>query len=68
MAVLHRVEVDVVEVPLEVVFVLDRVLPELRLPDAAPPVCLSPVADRDFSPTCLKPALSELRLDPLPAS
>lgn len=35
MAVLYGIVVHVVEVPLEIVLVLDRVLPLPRLPDAA---------------------------------
>ena len=33
--VLHRVEVDVIDVPVQVVFVADQVFPVASLPDAA---------------------------------
>ena len=36
--VLHRVEMDVVEMPLEVAFVADRVFPESGQPDSQPPL------------------------------
>jgi hypothetical protein len=67
-AVFDRVPVDVVEVTLEIVFVPDRVLPELRLPDSASAVALSALCDSDLGPAEFEPALSELRLDPLPAA
>lgn len=67
-AVLDRVPVDVVEVTLEVVFVSDRVLPELRLPDSATTIDFSALRDGDFGPAGFEPTLGELRLDPLPAA
>jgi hypothetical protein len=67
-AVLDRVPVDVVEVTLEIVFVSDRVLPELWLPDSTATVVLSALCDGDFSPARFEPTLGELRLDPLPAA
>lgn len=66
--VFHRIPVDVVKVAFEVVFVPDRVLPELWLPDPPPDIVLSALRDGDLSSAAFKPALGELSLDPLPAA
>ena len=68
MPVLHWIEVDVIKMALEVVFLFDRVLPELGLPDSTPPIGLSSVGDFAFGTTRRKPPLSELRFDPLPSA
>ena len=68
MPVFHRVEVDVIEMVLEVVFPFDRVLPEPGLPDSTAPIRLSTLRDFAFGTTRRKPPLSELRFDPLPSA
>ncbi len=64
----HWIEVDVVEMAFKVVFVFDRVFPELRLPDATPPIGLSSRRDFAFRTARSKPPLSELCFDPLPSA
>ena len=68
MSVFHRIEVDVIEMAFEVVFLFDRVFPELRLPDSTSAVGLSPLCDFVFGTTRRKPALSELCFNPLPSA
>ena len=65
--VLHRIEMDVVEVALEVVFVADQVLPEARLPDASPLACLALGADGLFRAAGFEPISRELLLEEGPA-
>ena len=66
--VFHRIEVDVIKMALEVVFLFDRVFPKLGLPDSTPPVGLSSLRDFTFRTTRRKPPLCELRFDPLPSA
>src|SRR5438477_6144565 len=65
-AVLHRVVVDVVRVPLEVILVPDQVLPEAGLEDAALALVLSTRRDRLLGLPPSEPSLGELLLDPSP--
>ena len=63
----HGVEMKVVKMPLVIVFVLQRVLPITRLPDAAAFFAPSCVADLLFAAPCGQPFFREFFLDPAPA-
>lgn len=68
MAMLYWIEMYVIEMAIEIVIFFDRVFPEFWLPNASPPILFSALGDFALSTARCQPALSELRLDPLPAS
>ena len=66
MAMLDRVEVDVLDVPDQVVLVADRVLERPRLPDAPTPLGLLARRHALFDPAARQPLAGESRLDRRP--
>jgi hypothetical protein len=66
--VFDRVEVDVIKVCLEVVFVSDRVLPETWLPDAATPLSQLIGRNEGFSAADGQPSFREVAFDTTPST
>lgn len=62
-----RVVVDVIEMALEVIFVFDRVFPELRLPDTLAPFVLASGRNIAFGSARGQPTTGKLSFDPLPS-
>ncbi len=67
MAVLDRVPMDVIEMTLEIVFVLQGVLPIAGLPYPATPLPLAAFGDHVVLAANLQPTLRELFLEPTPS-
>ena len=65
--VLHRIEVDVVEVLFEVVFVFDGMFPESTLPNSTTVFGALRLRNRLLAAPLLKPAAGEFPLDAAPA-
>jgi len=67
-AVLHGIEMDVIKMPLEIVFVFERVLPKPALPDASAVFVPLRFRNRLLAAPLLEPAAREFFLDPTPPS
>ena len=63
----HRVEVNVIEMCLEVVFIFNRMLPETPLPDASPSILFSRVRGALFQSPLFQISFCEFLFYPAPA-